>query len=286
MKEILTDLEPVAPTRPVAGYIGGKKRLAPRLVEIINATPHDLYAEVFMGMGGVFFRRTARPKVEVVNDISRDVVTLFRILQRHYQQFLDTLKWQLASRAEFERLMQVDPDTLTDLERAARFLYLQRLAFGGKVTGRNYGITRTGPARFDLTKLVPLIEQAHDRLASVHIERLSFDELIRRYDRPGALFYCDPPYHGNEDDYGEGVFSRADFALLRDLLEAIEGRFILSINDRPEIRELFAGSTIEEAELTYRVSGKVTPARELIITGGGGEEVGPFGALCLGQPRP
>jgi len=270
VKEALTTLEPVAPTRPVAGYIGGKKKLAPRLVQIINATPHDLYADVFMGMGGVFHRRDHRPKVEVINDISRDVVTLFRILQRHYQQFLDTLKWQLASRAEFERLMQVDPDTLTDLERAARFLYLQRLAFGGKVTGRNYGLTKTGPARFDLTKLVPLLEEAHDRLARVHIERLPFDQLIKRYDRPGALFYCDPPYVGNEEDYGEGVFSRADFARLRDLLEAVQGRFILSINDRPEIRELFARNAIEEVELVYRVSGKATPARELIITGGKG----------------
>lgn len=272
VKDELTKLEPIAPTRPVAGYIGGKKKLAPRLVEMINATPHDLYAEVFMGMGGVFFRRTLRPKVEVINDISRDVVTLFRILQRHYQQFLDTLKWQLASREDFDRLMRVDPDTLTDLERAARFLYLQKLAFGGKVDGRSYGVTRTGPARFDLTKLVPLLEAAHDRLARVHIERLPFEELITRFDRPGALFYCDPPYHGNEDDYGKGVFSRADFTRLRDLLEAVQGRFILSINDRPEIRELFAASKIEEIALNYSVSGKVTPARELIISGGKGVE--------------
>lgn len=270
MKEALTQLEPVAPVRPVAGYIGGKKQLAPRLVPMIDATSHELFVDVFMGMGGVFFRRTRRPKVEVINDISRDVTTLFRILQRHYQQFLDTLKWQLTTRADFERLMRVDPDTLTDLERAARFLYLQRLAFGGKVSGRNFGLTRTGPARFDLTKLVPLLEDAHQRLTSVHIECLPFDRLIQRYDRPGALFYCDPPYWGNEEDYGAGVFSRDDFARLRDLLEAVEGRFILSINDRPEIRELFAGCEIEQVELGYSVSGKLTPARELIITGGGG----------------
>jgi DNA adenine methylase len=157
--------EPVDPVRPVAGYIGGKRNLSRRLVEIINATPHELYAEAFVGMGGVFFRRSRRPKVEVINDISADVATLFRILQRHYQQFLDTLKWQLAGRAEFERLMRVDPSTLTDLERAARFLYLQRTAFGGKVDGRNFGTDPTVPARFDLTKLVPMLEAVHDRLA-------------------------------------------------------------------------------------------------------------------------
>lgn len=265
------NFEAVGPTRPVAGYIGGKRNLSRRLVELIGRTPHDLYVEPFVGMGGVFFRRDRRPPVEVINDISADVTTLFRILQRHYQQFLDTLKWQLASRAEFERLMRVDPDTLTDLERSARFLYLQRLAFGGKVEGRNFGVTRTGPARFDLTKLVPMLEAVHERLAPVHIERLPFEKLIARYDRPGALFYCDPPYHGCEDDYGQGVFSRADFARLRDLLECAKGRFILSINDHPDIRDLFAECAIEEVGVTYRVSGQVTAARELIISGGRGE---------------
>jgi DNA adenine methylase len=260
-------LESIEPVRPVAPYIGGKKLLAKCLVERIEAIPHDLYAEPFIGMGGVFFRRDRRPKVEVINDISADVTTLFRILQRHYQQFLDTLKWQLSSRAEFERLMRVDPATLTDLERAARFLYLQRTAFGGKVEGRNFGVTRTGPARFDLTKLVPMLEAVHERLAGVHIERLPYPDLIRRYDRPGALFYLDPPYWGCVDDYGVGVFSEADFEALSGLLRAIQGRFILSINDRPEVRAIFAGFMIEEVTLSYRISGASTPARELIITG-------------------
>lgn len=266
MKEVL-NFEPVDPARPVAGYIGGKRNLAGRLTKMIAATPHDLYAEGFVGMGGVFFRRTVRPKVEVINDISADVTTLFRILQRHYQQFLDTLKWQLASRAEFDRLMRVDPVTLTDLERAARFLYLQRTAFGGKVEGRNFGVDRTGPSRFDLTKLVPMLEAVHDRLCGVHIERLPFYHFMCRWDRPGALFYLDPPYWGCENDYGTGIFSPADFERLRGLLDALKGRFILSINDRPEIRAIFAGMTIEPVELSYRVSGRVTEGKELIITG-------------------
>ncbi|MEO5337936.1 MAG: hypothetical protein H7841_13755, partial [Magnetospirillum sp. WYHS-4] len=68
-------------------------------------------------MGGIFFRRAVRPRAEVINDVSRDVVTLFRILQRHYPQFLDTLRFQITSRAEFARLVKTDPDTLTQLEQ-------------------------------------------------------------------------------------------------------------------------------------------------------------------------
>ena len=259
-------IENVKPVRPVAPYIGGKRALSRRLVEIIDRQPHTIYAEPFVGMGGIFFRRTVRPRKEVINDISADVVNLFRLLQRHYQQLLDVMKWQICSRAEFERLVAVDPDTLTDLERAVRFLFLQRTSFGGKVMGRYYGVSRTASARFDLTKLVPILEDVHERLCGVDIERLSYDRLIDRYDTPGTLFYLDPPYWGSTEDYGLGVFSAADFERLRDLLEAAKGRFILSINDRPEIRAIFAGFAIEEVGVNYRLSGGVTPARELIIS--------------------
>lgn len=271
MKEELIEaapLEPVHPTRPVAPWLGGKRALAGRLAERIQAVPHARYVEPFVGMGGVFFRRRCRPKLEVVNDINQDVVNLFRILQRHYQQLLDVLKWQVCSRAEFVRLVQVDPETLTDLERAARFLYLQRAAFGGHAVNRNFGIDFNNGARFNLTKLVPMLEDVHERLAGVLIERLPFADCIRRYDsRPGTLFYCDPPYWGCTDDYGKNIFSPEDFQVLRDLLAGIQGSFILSINDRPEIREIFDGFDIEEVGINYRVSGKVTAARELIISG-------------------
>lgn len=259
-------LAPSKPVRPVAPYIGGKRALSKRLVERINAVPHTLYAEPFVGMGGVFLRRDRRPEAEIINDWSQDVVTLFRILQRHYQSFLEELKWRLSSRAEFDRLMRQDPDTLTDLERAARFLYLQRSAFGGKVTGRNFAMLRDRPARFDLTKLVPLLEDVHDRLAGVTIERLPFGDFIAKYDTPGTLFYLDPPYWGCEDDYGASLFGRDDFGRLADQLAGIKGRFILSINDRPEVRALFGRFQIEPVELFYRLSGAPTEARELIIS--------------------
>lgn len=78
---------------------------------------------------------------------------------------------------------------------------------------------------------------------------------------------------GNENDYGAGVFSAADYERLRTLLEGIKGRFIMSINDTPTIRELFIDFEIEEVALDYRLSGKVTAARELIISGGYAKKV-------------
>lgn len=250
----MESLQHVTPVKPVAPYIGGKRNLSDQVARIISATPHRIYAEPFVGMGGIFFRRTMRPDMEVINDYSRDVSTLFRILQRHFPQFLDVLKWQVASRAEFERLNAMDPASMTDLERAARFLYLQRLAFGGKVSGRNFGVALGRPARFDLTKLVPMLEDVHERLTGVTIECLDYKEFIARYDTPGTLFYLDPPYYRCETDYGADLFNRDEFGRMAELLAGIKGRFIISLNDCPEVREIFKAFTIRQVQTTYTIA--------------------------------
>jgi DNA adenine methylase len=263
-------LVPVDPVRPLAPYIGGKRNLSRRLVQRIGAVPHTTYAEVFVGMGGVFFRRDARPKAEVINDWSEDVSTFFRVVQRHYVAFVDLIRHQITSRAQFEKLIALPPASLTDLERSARFLYLQRCAFGGKVNGRRFGVSVETSARFDVTKVVPMIDAAHERLAGVVIERLPWADFMARYDRAGTLFYLDPPYFGCERDYGEGMFARAEFEQMAQVLAGMKGRFILSLNDHPEVRRIFAGFAVEEVGVRYTIggaaAGKAQEAREVIIS--------------------
>ena len=265
----MESMQTIRPTSPAAGYQGGKRNLARRICAIIDRTPHDGYAEPFVGMGGIFLRRSTKPKVEVINDISGDVATFFRVLQEHYPYFIDMLRFRVASRGEFDRLCGMDPARLTDLQRAARFLYLQRLAFGGKVAGRNFGVDNRQGARFNVSKIEPMLADIHERLAGVVIEQLSYDRLIARYDRPGMLFYLDPPYFGCETDYGPGVFSRDDFARLAQILGAARGQFLLSINDHPVVRECFAAFHFHEVETTWSIStahGGAKVAKELIIS--------------------
>lgn len=264
----------VPSTRPVAPYIGGKRNLARRIAAEIAAIPHDIYAEPFVGMGGVFLRRTLAPRSEVINDYSREVATFFRVLQRHYVAFTEMIKFQLTTRAEFDRLVATNPDTLTDLERSARFLYLQRTAFGGKVSGRNFGVSPSTPARFDVTKLGPMLEDLHTRLSDVVIECLPYGEFIAKYDRPETLFYLDPPYYGCERDYGKAMFERGDFERLAAQLGGIQGRFVLSLNDRPEVRDIFSAFEIEAVDTSYSIA-RGTSARgtvgEVLIKGGAGK---------------
>lgn len=259
------DLRPVTPADPAAPWIGGKRLLARRICALLSLTPHDCYAEPFVGMGGVFLRRAARPRTEVINDAAGDVVNLYRVLQRHPEALLRELRWRPAMRVEFDRLKEVRLFDLTDVERAARFLYLQTLAYGGKVVGRNFGVDPAQAHAFSLPRLEPRLRRLHDRLADVVIEHLDWADFLPRYDRPGTLFYLDPPYWGSEGDYGAGLFRRADFERLAAALRDSSARVLVSINDAPEIRAAFAWADIREVETRYHISGDSQVVRELLI---------------------
>jgi len=203
-------------------------------------------------MGGVFLRRPFQAPCEVINDLNRDIACLFRILQHHYIPLMDMLRWQITSRDHFEVLVKAHPESLTDLQRAARFLYLQRTAFGGKVKGQSFGVSMRS-ARFDVQALGPILEEIHARLSRVVIECLPWDKLVLRYDRSDTLFYLDPPYWGCEHDYNAS-FDRQQFEHLAQLLKGIKGRFILSLNDREEVRRVFEGFHFESVEVAYSVA--------------------------------
>ncbi len=264
-------LEPVEPAAPLAGWFGGKKFLATRIAERIEAIPHRCYAEPFCGMAGVFFRRTRKPKSEALNDINGEVVNLFRTVREHPDELMRQFDWTIPSRQEFRRLLETPPHTLTDIQRAARFLYLQRLSFGGKPvnllapTSGAFGPWHEARTGADMARR--LVAAAHNRLQRVNIECMEWNVFIRRYDKPFTLFYIDPPYWGHEADYGKGIFARADFAAMAEQLRGLKGRFILSLNDLPEVRETFAGFEFEEVTTRYVANGKNSRlAAELLIS--------------------
>lgn len=260
------NFEQVKATEPIAPYLGGKRLLAKTIVPIIEKIPHNVYAEPFVGMGGIFFRRTKRPKCEAINDINNELVNMFRMVERFPDYLADMLKFKICSRAEFKRMLDTPPLLLTELERAVRYLYIQKNAFGGKVRSQAFGVDLSR-VRFSSKRVIPQIQALHERLSNVYIECLPYGEFIKRYDRPDTLFYLDPPYWNCEKDYGKGIFGKVDFDKLAKLLKGIKGQFILSINDVPEIRAIFKGFYIKEVNTRYTVgtqSGK--QAAELLIS--------------------
>lgn len=235
---------------PLAGWLGGKSRLAKQIIAAIPE--HKCYVEVFAGAAWMLFRKP-ESELEVINDFSRDVANLYRVLQNHLDEFMRQFRFQIVSRDEWNRLNSVPPETLTDIQRAAQFYYVQKMSFGGKVHGRTFGTATTARPRLNLIqhRLEEELSEAHLRLARVMVENLSYADCIRRYDRPHTFFYVDPPYYNCEDDYGTGMFSKADFGALAELLRGISGRFLLSLNDTPETRELFKDFLVGTADTSY-----------------------------------
>ena len=255
----------VKPVRPVAPYVGGKRGLAKRLCAILEATPHEIYAEPFVGMGGVFFRRRQRPNAEIINDWNGDLVNLFRCMRAHPAALTDLLQWTYSCRADFDALKRADTAMMTDLQRAARFIQLQKLAFGGKVRGQSFGVSLDGRSRYRSSDVAADLVTAGKRLETVTIENIDWLAFIDRYDRAGTLFYLDPPYYGTEHYYGAG-FNRDQFGRMAECLGRLKGRFILSLNDHPDVRELFRNFSIESVGTSYGLAGTgAVAASEVII---------------------
>jgi len=251
--------------RSFLSYIGGKSRLAPRILARIP--DHHCYCEVFAGAAWLLFRKE-ESKVEILNDINTDLITLYRIVKNHLEEFIRYLKWILVSRDEFSRFMAETPESLTDIQRAVRFYYLMRCGYASRIKSPCFSVSPTRPSAFNLLRIEEELSDVHLRLCRVYIENMDYKALIPRFDRPETFFYLDPPYYGFEDYYGDGIFSQQDFVTLRDLLAGLNGKFLLSINDTHVIRRLFKDFHIETEWTNYLAAGgdKQKKVTELLIS--------------------
>jgi DNA adenine methylase len=154
-------------TKPLFPWIGGKSRLARRLFPLFPE--HLCYVEPFAGAAALFFSKEPA-QVEVINDINGDLINLYRIVQNHLEEFIRHFKWVLTSREQYEKFRNSDTELLTDIQKAVRFYYLQKLGFGGHVEKRSFGISPTRPPRLNLLRIEEDLSSAHLRLSGCVIE--------------------------------------------------------------------------------------------------------------------
>lgn len=236
---------------PIVPWLGGKRRLADRIFKFFPNS-HSCYVEPFAGGAAMFFMKPPAD-VEVLNDINGDLVNLYRVVQHHLEEFVRQFKWALSSRQVFEWLKATKHETLTDIQRAARFYYLQQSAFGAKLQGQTYGTATTTPPGLNLLRIEETLSAAHLRLAGAYVEHLPWAACVAKYDRPHTLFFMDPPYWETE---GYGVdFPWSEYEALASTFGQLKGKAILTLNDHPAIRDLFAGYRIERADHSYTVGG-------------------------------
>lgn len=250
--------------RSFLSYLGGKSLLAPKIIPLIPE--HECYVEVFAGAAWLFWMKP-ESKIEILNDINSDLVNLYRCVKNHLVELVRCMQWTLTSRDEYNRFKMQDPSTLTDIQRAVRFYYLLKNSYASKLDFNSFNISTTHRPRLNLLRIEQELSEAHMRLGDVYIENRHYKDVIERFDKPHTFMYLDPPYAGCEDYYGKGIFSPEDFNDLAGILSKCQSKFIMSINDTPEIRRIFAQFNIREVPTTYSAAGgdKRSKVVELLI---------------------
>lgn len=245
------------------GWVGGKSRLKKHIIPLI---PEDTerYIEVFGGAGWVLFGKGQHPKqMEVFNDIDSNLINLYKQIKSNCNELQKEVDW-LQSRELFnEYRHQIESNVkLTDLQRAARYLYIIKCSFGSTKTS-----FATAPK--GVNGIIDKLPDYQKRLSKVIIENRDFEQLIKTYDRPKALFYLDPPYVETEKYYTAFDFKTSDHERLNAVLKTIKGRFILSYNDCNYIRELYKDFNIIEVSRVNLLSSNTnnrSDFKEVIIT--------------------
>ena len=247
---------------PIVPWMGGKRRLAKHLLPMFP--PHSCYVEPFAGGAALFFLRTEPAKVEVLNDINGQLVNLYRVVQHHFDEFVRQFEWSLTSREVFARLQAISPDNMTDIQRAARFYYLQHNAFGGKPVDQHFGTATTGKG-WRAADIADALQAARQRLNGVYVEHEPWDKCFQRYDREHTFFYLDPPYWQTAGY--DRAFDWTQYELIANMMRDAKGKAMLSINDHPDIRALFGEFRIKRLELAYTVGREKTQkaSGELVI---------------------
>ena len=240
--------------KPPISRMGGKSKLRKKIIELIPE--HTCYAEVFFGAGWVFFGKE-KSKVEVINDVDKELVNLFKMIKYHEAEIARFMQYEVCSRDVFNEYMEQKPESLTDIQRAIRFIYTLSQSFASKGNHFGYGTTsRPNPQIFNTDNL----KDVKDRLRNTYIENLSFEEIFRRYDREHTFFFCDPPYY--ETCGYKSPFGKEEHIRLSEILKNIQGKFLLTINDHEFIRELYKDFRIIETRVGYSISREVKARKE------------------------
>jgi DNA adenine methylase len=230
------------------GWYGGKYSHLDWLLPLLPPATH--FCDVFGGSAAVLINREPSP-VETYNDIDGEVVNFFRVLRNQKETLSEMIGLTPFSREELALACSLEAD-LTDLERARRFFVRARQVRTGLAQTASAGrwahcvlTSRAGMAGA-VSRWLGSIENLSliaQRLLRVQIENAPAIEVIRRYDSPETLFYCDPPYvHSSRGDSRAYGFEMTDddHRTLAQTLHGVQGQVVLSGYHNELYAELYA----------------------------------------------
>jgi DNA adenine methylase len=244
----VTQIRPTRRRRIVFGWYGGKFSHLDWLLPLLPVCHH--YCEPFSGSGAVLLNRNPSP-VETYNDIDGDVVNFFRVLRDHNEELIRAIALTPFSREEYHQAIYGSTEEISHVERARRFYIKARQTRTGLAQTASLGrwanckdTSRAGMSGVVSRWLggVDALDDIAQRLIRVQIENRPAVDIIRLYDSPQTLFYCDPPYlhstRGDAKAYGFEMDEdqHREFA---DAVNTCKGMVAVSGYDHPLMDELF-----------------------------------------------
>lgn len=247
-------------------WIGNKTPIL-HILYALFPLKYERYIEPFGGSGAVLLGKPIPDKFEVFNDYNRNLVNLFRCMRSRPLAFNRELGFlNLNSRDDFNvlkkffrreefsdefmqeeleltEIMLPEPSAAEIVELYSRVMhdydlrravmYLKLLRFSYSSSGKSFACQP-----FSVRSLFRLVQDVAIRLDNTVIENQDFQVLIKHYDRSDGFIYCDPPYYSSEYVYQCG-FTWDDHVRLHKTLQEADGKWLVSYNDCPEIRELY-----------------------------------------------
>lgn len=250
-------------------WVGGKRNLRKKLISIMPE--HMQYTEVFGGAAWVLLDKP-KSKLEIFNDINGDLINFYRVIQSKLkcELLINKINMLPKSREIFDSFKTKIESETNEINKALMFYYLLKLTFGGDLINPRYTIPNDGRKNINYDKIPEEFWALHERLKDVYIENKDFEYIITKYDRKdgNVLFYLDPPYL-DTFGYQTKKFTYENYKNMKLLLNNINGKFIITCNDKFELRELFKDNYIIDNQVHYSLSGSSDACKEygeLIIT--------------------
>lgn len=247
--------------RPFFCRIGTKRDIADFVIDYFpDESEYDTYVEPFIGGGAIYWKKTPT-ETEVINDLDSDLIGAYRLLKGIKSRDFRT---DLNSAAKIQSF--VDGPLRTDADRLTTQIVTRCNTWMGKEGGKIYGPSNP---HAKLKK----VDDYQERLKGTKIENQSYEKVIAKYDSPKTFFYMDPPYEeapsvGKLYTHGGKSF---DFEEMRRVLDGVKGKWLLSINDSPRIREAFKGYFYKAFVVRSKAPGRTgtiggKDRRELLIS--------------------